>query len=118
MSLARDGTILLTGIAGFIGYHLSGRVPAEGCRVEGVDSLNDYYDPRLKRARLERLLGRAGFAFRQVDLADRARTSELFAAVRPRVVVHLAAQAGVRYSLQNPHAYADANLLGFLNVLE
>ena len=118
MSLAHDGTILLTGVAGFIGYHLAERLLAEGCRVVGVDSLNEYYDPRLKRARLDRLLGRAGFAFRQVDLADRARTPELFAAVRPRVVVHLAAQAGVRYSLQNPHAYADANLAGFLDVLE
>jgi UDP-glucuronate 4-epimerase len=118
MSLAHDGTILVTGVAGFIGYHLAERLLAEGCRVVGVDSLNEYYDPRLKRARLDRLLGRAGFAFRQVDLADRARTPELFAAVRPRVVVHLAAQAGVRYSLQNPHAYADANLVGFLDVLE
>jgi UDP-glucuronate 4-epimerase len=118
MSLAHDGTILLTGVAGFIGYHLAERLLAEGCRVVGVDSLNEYYDPRLKRARLDRLLGRAGFAFRQVDLADRARTPELFAAVRPKVVVHLAAQAGVRYSLQNPHAYADANLVGFLDVLE
>ena len=118
MSLAHDGTILLTGVAGFIGYHLAERLLAEGCRVVGVDSLNEYYDPRLKRARLDRLLGRAGFAFRQVDLADRARTPELFAAVRPKVVVHLAAQAGVRYSLQNPHAYADANIAGFLDVLE
>ena len=105
MSLAHDGTILLTGIAGFIGYHLAERLLAEGCRMVGVDSLNEYYDPRLKRARLDRLLGRA-------------RTPELFAAVRPKVVVHLAAQAGVRYSLQNPHAYADANLVGFLDVLE
>ena len=118
MPLAHDGTILLTGAAGFIGYHLAQRLLEEGCTVLGVDSLNAYYDPRLKRARLERLLGRPGFAFRRLDLADREATAALFAQARPRVVVHLAAQAGVRYSLSNPHAYADANLLGFLNVLE
>jgi UDP-glucuronate 4-epimerase len=118
MSLAHQGTVLLTGAAGFIGYHLGERLLRDGCRVVGVDSLNDYYDPRLKRARLERLLGRPGFAFERIDLADRAAVPALFVATRPAAVVHLAAQAGVRYSLQNPTAYVDANLVGFLNVLE
>ncbi len=118
MSLAHDGTILLTGAAGFIGYHLADRLLRDGCRVVGVDSLNDYYDPRLKQARLDRLQGRPGFSFARLDLADRAATPALFASLRPKLVVHLAAQAGVRYSLENPHAYVDANLVGFLNVLE
>jgi UDP-glucuronate 4-epimerase len=118
MSLAHDGTVLLTGVAGFIGYHLGDRLLREGCRVVGVDSLNDYYDPRLKRARLDRLLGRPGFTFEQLDLADRAATPALFARTRPAAVVHLAAQAGVRYSLENPLAYVDANLVAFMNVLE
>ncbi len=83
MSFAHDGTILLTGAAGFIGYHLAERLLREGCRVVGVDSLNDYYDPRLKQARLERLLGRPGFTFQQLDLADRAATPALFARTRP-----------------------------------
>jgi UDP-glucuronate 4-epimerase len=116
--LAREGTVLVTGAAGFVGYHLCERLLAEGCRVVGVDSVNDYYDPRLKRARLERLDGRPGFAFRKLDIADRKAVPELFAEVRPVVVVNLAAQAGVRYSLQNPHAYVDANLVGFTNILE
>jgi UDP-glucuronate 4-epimerase len=118
MPLAHDGTILLTGAAGFIGYHLARRLLDEGCTVLGVDSLNAYYDPRLKQARLERLLGRPGFAFQRLDLAGREATAALFAQTRPKAVVHLAAQAGVRYSLTHPHAYADANLTGFLNVLE
>ena len=118
MSLAHDGTVLLTGVAGFIGYHLAERLLAEGCTVAGVDSLNAYYDPRLKQARLARLAGRPGFTFRQLDLADRAATAAAFAEIRPKSVVHLAAQAGVRYSIEQPHAYLDANLAGFLNVLE
>jgi UDP-glucuronate 4-epimerase len=118
MPLAHDGTILLTGAAGFIGYHLARRLLDEGCTVLGVDSLNAYYDPRLKQARLERLLGRPGFSFQRLDLAGREATAALFAQTRPKAVVHLAAQAGVRYSLTHPHAYADANLTGFLNVLE
>ncbi|MFZ1429892.1 MAG: NAD-dependent epimerase [Geminicoccaceae bacterium] len=118
MSLADEGTVLLTGAAGFIGYHLADRLLRDGCRVVGVDSLNDYYDPRLKQARLERLLGRPGFTFEQLDLADRPRTAELFATARPLAVIHLAAQAGVRYSLENPNAYVDANLVGFMNILE
>jgi UDP-glucuronate 4-epimerase len=118
MSLAHDGTVLLTGVAGFIGYHLAERLLAEGCTVAGVDSLNAYYDPRLKQARLARLAGRPGFTFRQLDLADRAAAAAAFAEIRPKSVVHLAAQAGVRYSIEQPHAYLDANLAGFLNVLE
>ena len=118
MSLARAGTVLLTGAAGFVGYHLAERLLAEGCRVVGVDNLNDYYDPRLKQARLDRLLARPGFAFEKLDLADRDAIAALFAATRPTVVVHLGAQAGVRYSLKNPYAYVDANLVGFINILE
>ena len=112
------GTLLVTGAAGFIGYHLCDRLLREGCRVVGVDDLNDYYDPRLKRARLARLEGRPGFSFQKLSIADRAAVPELFRTVRPSVVVNLAAQAGVRYSLENPHAYVDANLVGFTNVLE
>jgi UDP-glucuronate 4-epimerase len=118
MSLVHEGPVLVTGAAGFIGFHLADRLLRDGCRVVAVDNLNDYYDPRLKRARLERLLGRPGFTFHKVDLADRSAMPELFASVRPTVVVNLAAQAGVRYSLQNPHAYVDANLAGFVNILE
>ncbi|MEK0085299.1 NAD-dependent epimerase [Benzoatithermus flavus] len=118
MSLAHEGVVLVTGAAGFIGYHLTDRLLGEGCRVVGLDSLNDYYDPRLKQARLARLEGREGFRFVRLDLADRVGMAELFATVQPTVVVNLAAQAGVRYSLQNPHAYVDANLTGFMNILE
>ena len=118
MDLAHEGTVLVTGVAGFIGYHLADRLLREGCRVQGVDSLNTYYDPRLKQGRLDRLTGRDGFAFERVDLAERTAVSDLFARLRPRVVVHLAAQAGVRYSLSHPQAYVDANLVGFGNVLE
>ncbi len=118
MSLAHDGTVLLTGVAGFIGFHLADRLLAEGCSVVGLDSLNAYYDPRLKQARLDRLAGRPGFTFRRLDLSDRETTARAFAETRPRSVVHLAAQAGVRYSIEHPHAYLDANLAGFLNVLE
>jgi UDP-glucuronate 4-epimerase len=118
MSRARNGPILVTGAAGFIGYHLAGRLLDEGCQVIGIDNLNPYYDPRLKQARLSRLAGRPGFTFHELDLADRNGMSELFRATRPGVVVNLAAQAGVRYSLTNPHAYVDSNLTGFLNVLE
>jgi UDP-glucuronate 4-epimerase len=115
----RDGPpVLVTGAAGFIGFHLADRLLAEGVPVLGVDSLNAYYDVRLKQARLARLEGRAGFAFEHLDLAGRDTVASLFDRHRPRHVAHLAAQAGVRYSIENPHAYADANLTGFLNVLE
>jgi UDP-glucuronate 4-epimerase len=118
MSLAHRGPVLVTGAAGFIGFHLADRLLTEGCEVVGLDSLNAYYDPRLKDARLALLQDRPGFRFEKLDLADRDGVARLFAAVRPPVVVHLAAQAGVRYSIDHPFAYADANLTGFLAVLE
>jgi len=109
---------LVTGAAGFIGFHVSQRLLAAGHQVVGLDNLNDYYDVRLKEARLARLTPEAGFRFIQGDLADRAAIADLFTQQRFDRVVHLAAQAGVRYSLENPHAYADANLVGHLNILE
>jgi UDP-glucuronate 4-epimerase len=110
--------ILLTGAAGFIGFHTAGRLLDQGREVVGIDNLNDYYDPKLKEARLAQLTGRPGFSFRRMDLADRAAMAELFASGGFDGVVHLGAQAGVRYSLINPHAYVDSNLVGFVNVLE
>ncbi len=110
--------ILVTGAAGFIGYHVSERLLAQGHQVVGIDNLNDYYDVRLKAARLARLQPHPRFHFQKLDLADRAGMAELFAKGGFARVIHLAAQAGVRYSLDNPHAYADANLVGHLNVLE
>jgi UDP-glucuronate 4-epimerase len=114
--------ILVTGCAGFIGFHVSQRLLARGDEVVGLDSLNEYYDVNLKRSRLALLTAapnsRSAFHFVQIDLADRAGLTSLFEAEKFESVVHLAAQAGVRYSLTHPHAYADANLTGFLNVLE
>ena len=110
--------ILVTGAAGFIGFHLTQRLLERGDEVHGVDNLNDYYDVRLKQSRLAQLEGRPGFTFQKLDLADRAAVPEMFQRVRPQRVVHLAAQAGVRYSLTNPHAYVDANLVAFVNMLE
>ncbi len=109
---------LVTGAAGFIGYHLSEKLLARGDEVVGLDIVNDYYSVALKEARLERLKRHEGFRFAKVDLADRERMASLFAEGRFDVVVNLAAQAGVRYSLTNPHAYVDSNLVGFTNVLE
>lgn len=111
-------TILVTGAAGFIGFHVARRLLDRGDAVVGLDNLNAYYDVSLKEARLARLRGHAGFRFAKLDLADREGLAGLFASERPRRVVHLAAQAGVRYSLQNPHAYIDSNIAGFMNVLE
>jgi UDP-glucuronate 4-epimerase len=113
-----DQPVLVTGAAGFIGFHVARRLLAEGRAVVGLDNLNDYYDPALKKARLDILRGERDFAFEQIDLADRAAVARLFAAHRFAKVVHLAAQAGVRYSIDNPHAYVDANLAGFVNLLE
>lgn len=110
--------ILVTGAAGFIGMHTCLRLLERGHRVTGLDSLNDYYDPALKTARLAQLAGYADFSFHRLDIADREAVAKLFAEGRFSHVVHLAAQAGVRYSLENPHAYVESNVAGFLNVLE
>jgi UDP-glucuronate 4-epimerase len=110
--------ILLTGAAGFIGYHTSRRLLERGDTVVGIDNINDYYDPTLKEARLERLRAYPNFTFEKLDISDREGMAAFFARLRPRRVIHLAAQAGVRYSLENPHAYTDSNVTGFLNVLE
>jgi UDP-glucuronate 4-epimerase len=113
-----DPAVLVTGAAGFIGFHVARRLLAAGRAVIGLDIVNDYYDPRLKQARLE-ILGRdSNFTFAKINLVDRASIKLLFEQHRFPVVIHLAAQAGVRYSLENPHAYIDANLEGFINVLE
>lgn len=113
-----DQAILVTGAAGFIGFHVARQLLAEGRDIVGLDSINSYYDPHLKRSRLKLLGQDSHFSFVHADLADRDATRDLFAKYRFPVVIHLAAQAGVRYSIDHPHAYADANLEGFLNVLE
>jgi UDP-glucuronate 4-epimerase len=110
--------VLVTGAAGFIGYHVSKRLLDRGDQVIGVDNLNDYYDPKLKEARLAILEGREGFRFVRLDISDNGGMRRLFESERPQRVINLAAQAGVRYSLINPQAYIDANIQGFLNVLE
>jgi UDP-glucuronate 4-epimerase len=110
--------ILVTGAAGFIGMHVCQALLARGNEVLGVDNLNDYYDPALKKARLAQLQGRPGFSFERLDIADTAAVQEFFQWRTFGGVVHLAAQAGVRYSVTHPHAYAQANLVGFLNILE
>lgn len=110
--------ILVTGAAGFIGFHVSQRLLQAGHDVVGLDNLNSYYDPKLKEARLAILKNDPRFTFAKIDLTDRAGVRALFEQSRFPAVVHLAAQAGVRYSIQNPHAYVDANLEGFVNVLE
>ncbi len=110
--------VLVTGAAGFIGMHVASRLLAQGRAVLGIDDLNAYYDPRLKRMRIAELEVHPRFRFVHMDIADRKATAELFAASRFAEVIHLAAQAGVRHSLIDPHAYGSANLVGFLNVLE
>ncbi len=110
--------ILLTGAAGFIGSSTALRLLARGDEVVGLDNLNDYYSVQLKLDRLARLQGQPGFRFVKLDVADRVGMEKLFAEERFDRVIHLAAQAGVRYSLQNPHAYVDSNIVGFMNVLE
>ena len=110
--------VLVTGAAGFIGSHLSERLLARGDEVLGYDNLNAYYDPALKEARLARLMPQDGFSFVRASLEDRAALEAAFDDFNPQRVVNLAAQAGVRYSLENPHAYIDSNIVGFLNILE
>ncbi len=110
--------ILVTGAAGFIGFHLTQRLLARGEEVVGVDNLSPYYDVSLKKDRLAQLQSQARFSFYQLDLADREGIAQLFEQQRFDLVVNLAAQAGVRYSIKNPHAYVDSNIIGFVNVLE
>jgi UDP-glucuronate 4-epimerase len=111
-------TVLVTGAAGFIGFHLSQRLLSRGDEVIGLDNINDYYDVTLKKDRLAQLEGKPGFRFHKLELADREGIAQLFATQRFDAVVNLAAQAGVRYSLKNPHAYIDSNIVGFTNILE
>lgn len=113
-----DQAILVTGAAGFIGFHVARQLLAEGRSVVGLDNLNSYYDPALKQARLAQLGNESRFSFVRADLADRETMAALFARHRFSEVVHLAAQAGVRHSIEHPQSYADSNLQGFLNVLE
>ena len=113
--------VLLTGVAGFIGYHVAMQLLARGDSVIGVDNLNDYYDVRLKQARLHSIQTHAqaaNFEFIKLDLAEQTPTANLFAKIQPDSVIHLAAQAGVRYSIENPHAYIGSNIIAFTNVLE
>jgi len=109
---------LVTGAAGFIGFHLSKSLLDDGYEVLGIDNVNDYYDQNLKWARLDILKKYSNFKFDRVDIADRASITKSFTAFKPNKVVNLAAQAGVRYSIENPYAYMDSNLVGFLNIIE
>ena len=110
--------ILVTGSAGFIGFHLSKSLLDDGYEVLGIDNMNNYYDPNLKHARLEQLELHKNFKFEKVDIADRNSITKSFQSFKPNKVVNLAAQAGVRYSIENPYAYMDSNLVGFLNIIE
>ena len=110
--------VLVTGAAGFIGMHCIERLLARGDQVVGIDNLNDYYDVTLKESRLSRIADHAAFRFHRVSIEDKEALAGIFAEEKPDRVIHLAAQAGVRYSLENPHAYIDANLQGFMNILE
>jgi UDP-glucuronate 4-epimerase len=110
--------ILVTGAAGFIGFHVSQKLLDRGETVIGMDNLNDYYDVTLKSDRIAQLKEQEGFQFQYLDLSDRPGMEQLFAQHQPDQVIHLAAQAGVRYSIQNPHAYIDSNIVGFTNILE
>ena len=111
-------SILITGAAGFIGFHLTRVLLTSGEKVVGIDNLNDYYDPQLKQNRLKQLEPRENFNFKPVDLSNRNTMADLFSENKFDVVVNLAAQAGVRYSIENPNAYVDSNLTGFANILE
>lgn len=114
----RMQNILVTGTAGFIGFYLAKRLLEQGKRVIGIDNVNDYYDVRLKEFRLGILAKYDGFTFIKGDLADKALIDKIFAEYKPSVVVNLAAQAGVRYSITNPDAYINSNIIGFYNILE
>jgi len=116
--MTAKGPVLVTGSAGFVGFHTARRLLARGETVIGVDNLNSYYDPTLKQARLDRLTSEPGYRHHTLDLADRAGMAALFAAAAPRRIVHLGAQAGVRYSLEAPETYVDSNVAGFLTILE
>lgn len=110
--------ILVTGVAGFIGMHVAKRLLADGHEVIGLDNINEYYDTRLKLARLAHIGSPGQFHFHKLELADRNTVTSLFGETQPEIVINLAAQAGVRYSLENPHSYIDSNLVGFTNILE
>ncbi|WP_320164474.1 NAD-dependent epimerase [uncultured Trichococcus sp.] len=110
--------IFITGVAGFIGFHLSKKLLDESYQVIGIDNMNDYYDPTLKQSRLEILRKYNNFNFQKVDLKNKAAIDNIFETHQPTHVINLAAQAGVRYSIENPHAYVDSNLIGFMNILE
>ena len=110
--------ILITGAAGFIGYHLSRSLLKDGAIILGIDNLNNYYDTGLKEQRLKRLKGFKNFTFKKIDLIDEKKINNVFLNFNPSIVIHLAAQAGVRYSIENPRAYLDSNLIGFHNIIE
>ncbi len=110
--------VIITGAAGFIGFHLSMRLLKNGCHVTGIDNLNSYYDVKLKEARLEKLTSFENFSFYKMDISDKKSLEAIFNNTKYDVVVNLAAQAGVRYSIKNPHAYVDSNIVGFVNLLE
>ncbi|MFJ7847262.1 SDR family NAD(P)-dependent oxidoreductase [Peribacillus sp. NPDC097206] len=117
-SLDRNKTYLVTGAAGFIGFFLSRRLVEVGCRVIGIDNMNDYYDVNLKMARLKQLEPYEKFTFIKGDISDKAMITDLFDKYKPNIVVNLAAQAGVRYSIENPDVYIQSNIIGFYNILE
>lgn len=117
-TLDKNKTYLVTGAAGFIGMYLSKRLLNEGCKVIGVDNLNDYYDVNLKKSRLEILEGYDGFTFIKEDISNKEAVEYIFKEYKPQVVVNLAAQAGVRYSIENPDVYIQSNIIGFFNILE
>lgn len=110
--------LLITGAAGFVGFHLSNLLLDKNIEIVGLDNMNDYYDPQLKKDRLSLLEKKEGFTFYKIDLKDKQKVDDLFGFERPTHVINLAAQAGVRYSIENPSAYVDSNLIGFMNILE
>jgi UDP-glucuronate 4-epimerase len=116
--MSKMKTVLVTGAAGFIGFHLCARLLRDGYRVVGLDNFSDYYDPQLKHARLRAIRDESSFAFHAADLGDRSAVAAIFEEARPTCVINLAAQAGVRYSIKNPYPYVESNIVGFLNVLE